>query len=583
MNVMMPCALCRKSYNSRTHQRLENLMLSTRNTTDSVIKLVDFGCAEIYKGQYNMQKNKTRSSVANTPAYSPPEAFSKWQGPLHPSFDMFSMGLILYIMLTGRHPYDLSGTSTDEEIELRIKTEKAPLRDLPMTAHLSDSAIELMEKLLDKRPQSRMTAMDMLDHPWVKGLTAETRKMEGSDTKLSQFRKFKSRLEVKLFADWVSSATGDDANAKSGLVEREFKKFDTQGKGYLTAKDLGTLTGKGEHLSDDDKGKAAPLSLSEFTDLISDHMMNKYYPEGYKVYKEGSKGDTIYFINSGTVEISTKAGFKTTLSQGQFFGEGALLSSTGRRNAAVKCVTPVHVIAISKEYFTKYMAAGGSETNMNLQELTRSRDRDQAFQMLRRQKNLPERDLSGGDVLFSYGEDGKSLFVVDEGAIRIVAKNGKHVLTVKAGAICGEHSVIMKQPRNVTAVCASDKCKVREMAAKDFYAIYNNSSPSMQQSLRQFCLRRDFQKAIVDLLGTDFGTSEDELHKVFDLVDSETSGEIEMKEVKGLIRRIYPHLLDDDPLFTEVLRSLDIDNSNTVKWEEFKKVFLSNKSTNQSP
>jgi CRP-like cAMP-binding protein len=543
--------------------------------TDSVIKLVVFGCAEIYKGQSSIHKNMTRSRVVNTPAYSPPEAFSKWQGPLHPSFDMFSMGLILYIMI--------SGTSTDEEIEQRIKTEKASLRDSFMTAHFSDSAIELMEKLLDKRPQQRMTAMDMLEHPWVKGLTAETRKMEGSDMKLSQFRGFKSRLEVKLFADWVSIATGDDANAKSGLVERVFKKFDTQGKGYLTAKDLGkNLTEKGKNLCDDDKGKAAPLSLSEFTDLISDHMMNKYYREGYEIYKEGSKGEYTYFINSGTVEISTKAGFKTTLSQGQFFGEGALLSSTGRRNASVKCVTPVHVIAISREYFKKYVTEGGSKISMNLQELTRSRDRDQAFQMLRHHKNLLERDLSGCDVLFSYGEDGTSLFIVDEGEIMIVAKNGKHVLTVKAGAICGEHSVITKQPRNVTAVCASDKCKVREMAANEFYAIFN-SSLSMKQSFRQFCLRRDFQKAIVDQLGRDFGTSEDELHKVLDLVDSETSGEIEMKEVNGMIKRIHPHLPDDEPLFNEVLRSLDIDNSNSVNWNESKKVFLSNSSTKKSP
>ena len=254
---------------------------------------------EIYKGHSSIKKNITRSNVANTPAYSLPEAFSKWQGPLqHPSFDMFSMGLILYIMLTGHHPYDIHGISTDEEIERRITTGKAPLRNSPMTAHLSDSAIELLEKLLDKRAQRRMTAMDMLEHPWVKGLTAETKKIEGSNTKLLHFRKFKSRLEVKIFTDWVSSATGngDSVNHKSGLVEREFKKFDVQNgnKGYLTAKDLGkTLTGKNRNSSDEDNGSIAPLSLSEFTDLISDHMANKFYPEGYKVYKEGSKGDTI--------------------------------------------------------------------------------------------------------------------------------------------------------------------------------------------------------------------------------------------------------------------------------------------------
>ena len=551
----------------------ENLMLTTKNKTDSVIKVVDFGCAEMYKD--DSQTKMSRKNTVNTPAYCPPEAFSTWKGPLNPSFDMFSMGVVLYIMLTGCHPFDLTGRSTDKEIEKRITTEKPPLRNSKITAHLSDSAIELIEKLLEKNPNRRMTAMQMLEHPWVQGLTADQRKITGSDTKIGQFRKFKSRLEVKIFADLVSGATDDDAtDNKSGLIERQFKKIDTKSKGYVTATDLGmSLTGNEEKSSE-----VTPLSLSEFTDLISDHMMNKYYPEGYEIYKEGSKGDTIYFINSGTVVISTKAGCNATLSQGQLFGEGALLHSTGIRNASVKCATPVHVVAITKEYFNKYMSECGSDTNLNLQELDRYREKERAFQLLSNHKKLATRDLSKGDVLFSFGEEGKSLFFVDEGEIEITGENGKHVLDAKAGQICGEHSLIMKQPRNVTAVCVSDNCKVREMAAKHFNEVYD-SSPSVKQSLREFCLRRDFQKAIVSKFGRDFGTSEDELRKVFNSVDTDSNGEIDKDEVKGLIKRIYPFLNDDDPLFTEVMHSLDIDSSDSIKWDEFKKVFLSKKST----
>lgn len=71
-------------------------MLSTPNKTDSVIKLVDFGCSEIYKGS-NIDKKQYRPNVANTPAYCPPEAFTSYLGPVQPSFDMFSMGVILYM------------------------------------------------------------------------------------------------------------------------------------------------------------------------------------------------------------------------------------------------------------------------------------------------------------------------------------------------------------------------------------------------------------------------------------------------------------------------------------------------------
>merc|ERR1711957_238240 len=151
----------------------------------------------------------------------------------------------------------------------------------------------------------------------------------------------------------------------------------------------------------------ARLSLSEFEDLISDHMANKYYPQDHIIFEEGSSGDSIYFINSGKVEVSTKAGFKTTLLQGALFGEGALLHNGSGRNATIRCLTPAHLICISKEYFLKYMSGGGSDMNIIVGEQDRSRDRDRALKVLRLQTNLTDRDFSRGDALFSFGEDGK--------------------------------------------------------------------------------------------------------------------------------------------------------------------------------
>ena len=320
----------------------ENLMLSTRDRTNSCIKLVDFGCSEFYKGG-NVDWRQVRNQTSTTTAYSPPESFSKSKGPINPSFDMFSLGCIIYIMLTGRHPFDIEGTSTAEELEYRIKNESPPLRNSPVTAHLSGSAIDLIEKLLDKKPRRRMNAMQLLEHPWTQGKTAKTDKIKGSDNRLQGYKKFKSRLESKIFSDWIAGASSDAAK-KTSLIERAFKSLDTNQKGYVTRRDLSSsLRRKDEHPSDDtNDNDEAPLSLSDFSDLVSDNMVNKYYPQGYKIYKEGSKGDSVYFLNSGTVEVSTKSGFKTTLSQGALFGEGALFDSKGRRNATIRCVTPVH-------------------------------------------------------------------------------------------------------------------------------------------------------------------------------------------------------------------------------------------------
>lgn len=278
----------------------ENLMLSTPDRNNSCIKVVDFGCCERYKGAEADWKQR-RNCTCTTTAYSPPESFGKWKGPLSPSFDMFSMGCIIYIMLTGRHPFDIEGGSTDEEMEYRIKYESAPLRDSPITDHLSDSAIDLMERLLEKRPRKRMTAMQMLSHPWVKGETAATDKIKDSDKRLEKYRKFKSRLEVAIIHDWILSSQTTDAARKTSLIERAFKSFDTNHRGFVTEKDLNrSLTRKDKNPADNtDNQEEAPLSLSGFSDLISDNMVNKYYPQDYKIYKEGAKGVSCAFILSG--------------------------------------------------------------------------------------------------------------------------------------------------------------------------------------------------------------------------------------------------------------------------------------------
>lgn len=547
----------------------ENLMLSETNRTSSVIKLVDFGCSEFYKGD-SVDYKQIRNNTSMTPAYSPPEAFGKCKGPLNPSFDMFSMGCIIYIMLTGRHPFDIEGGSTPEEIAHRIRNEMPPLRNSEITAHISDSAISLIECLMAKKPRRRMTAMQMLDHPWVKGETASTDKIKNSDERLKNFKKFKSRLEIKVFSDWITGSTNDAAK-KTSLMERAFKSLDTNSKGYVTAKDLQrSFTGIDEKTSGEDD---APLNLSGFSDLISDHMVNKYYPQDYTIFKEGHKGDSIYFLNSGTVEVATKAGFKTTLSQGDMFGEGALLESKGRRSASIRCLTPVHAIRISKEYFAKYMqGADGSGINLTLREQDRARDRDRALKILRLQKNLFERNLAKGDVLFSCGEDGKSVFVVENGEIDLKSDIGERILNVKPGSICGEQSIITGQPRNITAVCASDKCKVYEMAAKDFSAVYKSDS-SMTQSFQELCFQKDAQKAIAKNFGKDFSRNDDDLRKAFDGIDLDKNGAIDFEEAKALLKTIYPSLSDSDPLFSQIFHTLDLEKDNKITWEEFKIMF----------
>ena len=84
----------------------ENLMLSTTRKADSTIQIVDFGCSLIRCEENSIL---SQSSAGNTPAYCPPEVLENSKDPITPTMDIWGLGIILYIMLTGLHPFDLNG------------------------------------------------------------------------------------------------------------------------------------------------------------------------------------------------------------------------------------------------------------------------------------------------------------------------------------------------------------------------------------------------------------------------------------------------------------------------------------------
>jgi len=85
-------------------------MLSSQNSSDAVIKVVDFGCAQVTQGDMADvldEAPRVDGGGGRTPAYTPPEVLrrkraKKKQGDtrIKPSFDTWSLGVILYIMLT---------------------------------------------------------------------------------------------------------------------------------------------------------------------------------------------------------------------------------------------------------------------------------------------------------------------------------------------------------------------------------------------------------------------------------------------------------------------------------------------------
>jgi len=136
------------------------------------IKVTDFGLSKMLNGQKVVRgKPVGRSvtslrSVTGTPNYFAPELLIR-QG-YGESIDLWACGVILYILLSGFFPFGGEG----EVLYNRILCEEVDISG-DHWDNISNGAKSLVQLLLTKDPNFRLTAAEALKHPWLK-LTKDT-------------------------------------------------------------------------------------------------------------------------------------------------------------------------------------------------------------------------------------------------------------------------------------------------------------------------------------------------------------------------------------------------------------------------
>ena len=289
---------------------------------------------------------------------------------------------------------------------------------------------------------------------------------------------------------------------------------------------------------------------------------------GHIVWNEGELGHTMYFINSGRIEVTTKAGFRAVGEQGSFFGEGALLHDSSTRSASVKCLTPVHAIEISRECFEKYMA-DGYDLKLQLREKDKTRRHDQAKTILRMQQNMEQVACGKDQYLYRVGEAGSELYILEEGEVDVIV-NDQTVFSLKPGELCGEYSLLFGRPRNTSARCLSDVCRYHILPAEEFEKM-TKAHKSIHESMLDKAMIREFQKALVFKTKKPFPVSEQDMVEAFDLVDENRSGKLDLSDVEIMLKRMDPTFSRKD--IKDILNSLDLDRTGAISFAEFKRMF----------
>ena len=118
---------------------------------NEVVKVLDFGIAKLVGDTELEQRLTAEGNSVGTPAYMAPERFT--EEPYDGASDVYSLGVMLYEMLTGQPTFAEAGNSFFKLIRLHVAQAPRPLRD-----HVTDlppALDELVLSALAKRPDDR--------------------------------------------------------------------------------------------------------------------------------------------------------------------------------------------------------------------------------------------------------------------------------------------------------------------------------------------------------------------------------------------------------------------------------------------
>ncbi|XP_059642577.1 calcium-dependent protein kinase 26-like [Cornus florida] len=132
----------------------ENILLATKSFS-SPIKLADFGLATYIKPGQNL------NGTVGSPFYIAPEVLA---GSYDQSADVWSAGVILYILLSGMPPF---WGKTKSKIFDAVRVADLQFPSEPWD-HISATAKDLITRMLGVDPSKRLTAKEVLAHSWMK-------------------------------------------------------------------------------------------------------------------------------------------------------------------------------------------------------------------------------------------------------------------------------------------------------------------------------------------------------------------------------------------------------------------------------
>lgn len=214
--------------------KLENILITdiekSITTKEKLfnIKIIDFGTAKIF------EKNKSEKTVVGSSYYIAPEVLNK---KYNEKCDTWSAGVILYMLICGRAPFD---GSDDEAIIANIKKGSFNHKHRKLLAASLDVQ-DLVKKLLEVNVAKRLSAAEALKHPWFTKFVGKSLYMNIEKEKVKMYLDRLVQYEInskfqQMCIAFIVHNVPDTEETKDIL--KIFRLFNTNDDGKLTKQEL---------------------------------------------------------------------------------------------------------------------------------------------------------------------------------------------------------------------------------------------------------------------------------------------------------------------------------------------------------
>ncbi|KAM7502523.1 hypothetical protein LguiB_001427 [Lonicera macranthoides] len=162
----------------------ENFLFANTKET-APLKAIDFGLSVFFK------PGERFSEIAGSPLYLAPEVLRQNYGP---EVDVWSAGVILYILLCGVPPFY---AETAQGVAQAIIRSKVQFKGDPWPK-VSNSAKDLVKKMLEPDPKRRLTAKQVLEHPWLQDSSKAPNRLLGEVVR-PRLKQFSTTNKLNIF------------------------------------------------------------------------------------------------------------------------------------------------------------------------------------------------------------------------------------------------------------------------------------------------------------------------------------------------------------------------------------------------